>query len=248
MSPLPIQVEIMPTWSYSHKPMPSTLSAGCFSYTSRLKWSLQELLPQTSAQYTIYRMFLSHIQAEMVPMANISHKTMPRTLSMGCFSYTSRLKWCLWTTLTNQCPSQYLLDASLTHPGWNGFYEGLPPTNPYTVYSVRDASLTHLGWNGAYMELLPQTHAHYSIYWMFLLIHRAEMGPMRNSSHKKTCPIRSLEDVSLTHKGWNHARTDLLPWTNVLYALYGMFIYHPRWNSAYGELLLQTHGQPYMLE
>ena len=79
----------------SHKPVPSMFSMGCFSYTSRLKWCLREHLPQTSAQYAIYRMFLSHIQAEMVPMANISHKTMPRTLSMGCFSYTSRLKWWL---------------------------------------------------------------------------------------------------------------------------------------------------------
>ena len=137
----------MSTWSYSHKPMPSTLSVvcfsytsrlkwclqepkktvpcsmlytGCFSYTSRLKWCLQKLLPKNSARYAIYKMFLLHIQAEMVPTANISHKAMPRTLSMfllhikaqmvptenfhkpmptsistGCFSYTSRPKLCI---------------------------------------------------------------------------------------------------------------------------------------------------------
>ena len=149
---------MMSTWSYSHKPMPSTLSVvcfsytsrlkwclqepkktvpcsmlytGCFSYTSRLKWCLQKLLPKNSARYAIYKMFLLHIQAEMVPTANISHKAMPRTLSMfllhikaqmvptenfhkpmptsistGCFSYTSRPKLRIhWTTPTNPCPA-----------------------------------------------------------------------------------------------------------------------------------------------
>ena len=88
----------------THKPVPSMLYTGCFSYTSRLKWCLQDLHPQTSAQYAIYRMFLLHIQAQMVPMEN-SHKPMPITISAGCFSYTSRLKLCIhWTTLVNQCP------------------------------------------------------------------------------------------------------------------------------------------------
>ncbi len=68
-------------WQTSpYKPILSTFPAGCLSYTSRLKWCLQELHPQTSAQYAIYRMFLLHIQAKMLPMANISHKTMPRIL------------------------------------------------------------------------------------------------------------------------------------------------------------------------
>ena len=125
---------MMSTWSYCHKPLPSTLSAECFSYTSRLKWCLQELLPQTSAQYAIYRMFLLHIQAEMVPMANISHKTMPRSL---------------W-------------DVSLTHPGSNG----------------ADGELS-------------QTHAHYSIYWMFLLHIQAEIVHTLNHS-RKPCPVCSL--------------------------------------------------------
>ena len=88
----------------SHKPVPSMLHTGCFSYTSRLKWCLQDLHPQTSAQYAIYRMFLLHIQAQMVPMDN-SHKPMPITISTGRFSYTSRLKLCIhWTTLANPCP------------------------------------------------------------------------------------------------------------------------------------------------
>ena len=87
MSSLPIQAEIMPTWSSSHKRMPSMSSAGCFSYTSRLKWCLQDLHPQTSAQYAIYRMFLLHIQAETVPMTSISHKTMPRTLWDVCLTH-----------------------------------------------------------------------------------------------------------------------------------------------------------------
>ena len=132
---LHIQAEMVPVANISHKPMPSTFSAGCFSYTSSMKWCLQELLPQTepnmlytgcfsytsrlkwcpqdllpqtSAQYAIYKMFLLHIQAEMVPIANISHKPMPTTLSMGCFSSTSRLKWCLQELLP-QSSAQYAL-------------------------------------------------------------------------------------------------------------------------------------------
>ena len=105
---LHIQAEMVPTANISHKTMPRTLSMGCFSYTSWLKWCLQELLPQTSAKYAIYRMFLLHIQAEMVPMTNISHKPRPSTLSAGCFSYTSSMKWCLQelhkTSPTKPCP------------------------------------------------------------------------------------------------------------------------------------------------
>ena len=70
--------------------MPSMLSAGCFFYTSGLKWCLQQLLPQTSAQYVLYGMFLLHIQAEMVTTG---------------------------TSPTNQCPVCYIQDVSLTHPG-----------------------------------------------------------------------------------------------------------------------------------
>ena len=92
----------------SHKPVPRMLSTGCFSYTSRLKWCLQKLLPQTSAQYAVYRMFLLHIKAEMVATANISHKPVPSTLSGGCFSYTSRLKWWL-QELLSQTSAQYAI-------------------------------------------------------------------------------------------------------------------------------------------
>ena len=84
---LHIQAEMVPTGNISHITIPSTLSSGCFSYTPRLKWCLQELLLQTNAKYAIYRMFLLHIQAEMVPTVKISQKTMPSSLSTGCFSY-----------------------------------------------------------------------------------------------------------------------------------------------------------------
>ena len=84
---LHIQAEMVPMANISHKTMPRTLSMGCFSYTSWLKWCLQELLLQTNAKYAIYRMFFLHIQAEMVPTVKISQKTMPSSLSTGCFSY-----------------------------------------------------------------------------------------------------------------------------------------------------------------
>ena len=169
---LHIQAEMVPTANISHKTMPRTLSMGCFSYTSWLKWCLQEFLPQTSAKYAIYRMFLLHIQAEMVPMTNISHKLMPSTLSAGCFSYTSRLKWCPWRTLTHPCPPQYLLDVSLTDPGQNC----------------------------AYTELLPQTHAQYALCRMFLLHIQAEMVP-KGTPPTNQCPVCYIQDVSLTQPG-----------------------------------------------
>ena len=125
----------------SHTPVPRMLSTGCFSYTSRLKWCLQELLRQTCAQYAIYRMFLLHIQAEI----NISHEPMPSTLSAGCFSYTSRLKGCL-------------------------------------------------------QEHLPQTSAQYATYRMFLLHNQAEMVPT-GTPPKKQFPVCYIQDVSLTHPG-----------------------------------------------
>ena len=101
----------------SHKPMPTKISTGCFSYTSRLKWCLKEHLPQPSAQYTIYRMFHLHIQAEMVPMDN-SHKPMPITISTRCFSYTPRLKWFLRGTSSHKTPTQYTLYGMLLLHIW----------------------------------------------------------------------------------------------------------------------------------
>ena len=141
---LHIQAEMVPTGT-----SPTNQRPVCFSHTSMLKWCLWRTSPtKPCPELSLWDVSLTH-PGWNGDYRNISHKPVPSRLYTWCFTYTSRLKWCLWTILTNQCPSQYLLDASLTHPGWNGFYEGLPPTNPNTVYSVRDASLTHLGWNGA---------------------------------------------------------------------------------------------------
>ena len=113
---LHIQTHMVPLEN-SHKPMPTTISTRCFSYTYRLKWCLQELLSQTSAQYAIYRMFLLHIQAEMMPTANISHKTMPRTLYGMFLLHIQAEMVTTGTSPTNQCPVCYIQDVSLTHPG-----------------------------------------------------------------------------------------------------------------------------------
>ena len=141
---------------------------GCFSYTSRLKWCLQELLPQTSAQYAIYRMFLLHIQAEMMPTANISHKTMPRTLygmfllhiqadrnssrkpvpnmlSRGCFYYTSRLKWCLQELFPQTSSQNAFYRMFLLHIQAQMVPTETPPTNQRPVCCIQDVSLTHQG-------------------------------------------------------------------------------------------------------
>ena len=131
----------------SYKPMPSMLSTGCFSYTSRLKWCLRWKSPRKPCP-VLSLQDVSLIQAESLPTANISHKTMPRSLwdvsfthpgsngayrnsshkpvprmlSTGCFSYTSRLKWCLQELLRQTCAQYAIYRMFLTNPGWNGAY------------------------------------------------------------------------------------------------------------------------------
>ena len=114
---LHIQTHMVPLEN-SHKPMPTTISTRCFSYTSRLKWCLREHLPQTSAQYATYRLFHLHIQAKMVPMANISLQT--HTQHVPCRMSLLHIQAKMvptGTPPTNQCPVCYIQDVSLTHPG-----------------------------------------------------------------------------------------------------------------------------------
>ena len=105
---------MVPMGNYSKKHMPSTLSRGCFSYISRLKWCLQELLPQTHAQYALYWMFPLNIHDEMVPTRNSSHKPMPSTLFAECI---------------------------LTNPGWNAAYRNsshkLKPSMLYGMFLLK---------------------------------------------------------------------------------------------------------------
>ena len=126
-------------------------------------------------------------------------------LCSGSFSYTSRLKWCLWRTpSTKPCSVHSVRSVSLKHPSWNGDYgkllsQPIPSTlctgcfsytswaemmctwnyshNPYTVHSVQDVSLTHPGLNRCVHELLPQTHAQHSLVWMFPLHMHVKMVP-----------------------------------------------------------------------
>ena len=116
---LHIQVE-MPTWNYSHKPMPSQFMLWEVSLTvlqTHVHYSHKpmpsklmlgdvslmhpgrdgdygEFLTQTHAWYALHRMFLFHIRAEKVPTGNYT-KLMPSTLLSGCFSYACMLIWCL---------------------------------------------------------------------------------------------------------------------------------------------------------
>ena len=168
---------------------------GCLPYLSRLKrclrgatptnpcqvrslqyvslthpgWNGAYRNPKNSAlQYALFRMFLLHIQAEMVPTETPSKK---------------------------QCPVCYIQDVSLTHPGWNGAYgKHLPQSHAQNSLYV---SLTHQGSNGAYGEL-SQTHAHFNIYWMFLLHIQAEIAYTLNYSHKPM-PSMLFDSMFLLH-------------------------------------------------
>ena len=94
---LKIQAEMVPIGNSFHKPTPGTLLRECFFYIFKAKIGLTGTL----------RWLLLQV--------------VPSMLSMGCFSYTFRLKWCLWRkSPTKPCPELSLWDVSLTHPGWNG--------------------------------------------------------------------------------------------------------------------------------
>ena len=90
--PQHMHAEILPTGTPPTNQYPVYYTV-CFSHESR---SHRDLPQQTYAQYIIlYRMFLLHIQAEIVPTRISFHKPVSNTFSKGCFSSMSRLKWCL---------------------------------------------------------------------------------------------------------------------------------------------------------
>ena len=149
---LTYHAEMVRTWNYScntcmlkyrlQELLPWTHTQhtlyGIFSHTNR---SHRDLPQQTYAQYTIlYRMFVLHILAEIVPTRISSHKPMPSTFSKGCFPCMFRLKWWLCKTHTNSCPRRAV---SFAHPGWNHAYRGLTtPINPCSVCSTGCFSYT----------------------------------------------------------------------------------------------------------
>ena len=99
--PQHMHAEILPTGTPPTNQYPVYYTV-CFSHESR---SHRDLPQQTYAQYIIlYRMFLLHIQAEIVPTRISPHKPVSNTFSKGCFSSMSKLKWCLRETPTNSCP------------------------------------------------------------------------------------------------------------------------------------------------
>ena len=99
-----IQAGIVPRGTTPTNTCP-VLSLGDVSHTHPgYNGAHRELLPQTHAKYALYWTFPVHIQAEMVPTGNSSHKSIPSTLSMGCLFYTSI------------CPMRSLCKIFLTHP------------------------------------------------------------------------------------------------------------------------------------
>ena len=213
---------MMSTWSYSHKPMPSTLSVVCFSYTSRLKWCLQEPKKQCPAVCYIQDVSLTH-PGWNGAYRNSFQKTVPGMLYTRCFSYTSRLKWCLrQTSPTKPCPELSLCFSYTSRLKWclrRTF------TNPCPLQYLLDVSLTHPGRNCVYTELLPQTHAQHALWQHVSLTFACINGAYRNSSHEPIPRMLSLRDLSLKNPGWNGAYWELSQ-TNNRYAPYRMFLIH----------------------
>ena len=141
-----------------HKPTPGTLLRECFFYIFKAKIGLTGTL----------RCLLLQV--------------VPSMLSMGCFSYTSRLKSCLReATPTNPCPVSY------SHKPM-----------PSTLSAICFSYTSRLKWS--LQELLPQTSAQYVLYGMFLLHIQTEMVPT-GTSPTNQCPVCYLQAVSLTHPG-----------------------------------------------
>ena len=139
--------------------VPSMVSVGCLPYPSGLKLCLRGAPPTNPCPVRpLQNVSLTHPGWNGAYRIS-THKQVPSMLYTGCFSYTSRLKWCLWRTLTNPCPSQYLLDVSLTYPGWNCAYTE-PLSQTHAQYALWEhVSISHSCWIGAYRnpchELIP---------------------------------------------------------------------------------------------
>ena len=135
------------TGNSSHKPMPSTLCMGCFSYISVLKWCIHGTTPTTHSCWNIAHRYSSHKSIPIIlsmeysllsvgpltqagPTGTSPNKPMPNIFSTGCFSYTSRVKSCLpGSPPINLCPVLFSKGCvSLACSGWNGAYANLPQT------------------------------------------------------------------------------------------------------------------------
>ena len=135
--PQHMHAEILPTGTPPTNQYP-VYSTVCFSHESR---SHRDLPQQTYAQYIIlYRMFLLHIQAKILPTRISSHKPVSNTFSKGCFSSMSRLKWCLRLTPTNSCPLRSLCFSYTSR--LKSCWQGTTPTNPCSVCCTRCFSYT----------------------------------------------------------------------------------------------------------
>ena len=94
------------------------------------------------AQPALFKMLLLHIQVEIVPTGNCSHKPRLSPPRKGCPFYTSRMKWCLRGNLPQNHAQRTLHKMFLLHI---------------------QAGMVSMG------DLLPQNHAQYTLYGMLLL-------------------------------------------------------------------------------
>ena len=177
----------------------------------------------------LYRMFLLHIQAQIVPSRKLLWQT--------------RVQYSLWDV-------SLIIQAGIVP-------RGTTPTNTCPVLSLGDVSHTHPGYNGAHRELLPQTHAKYALYWTFPVHIQAEMVPTGISSHKSipsTLYGMSLLHIHMPHtlSMQNFSYTSRLKWCLQgpppanqcsVHSEWDFSLTHPGWNGTYGELLPQTHTQ-----
>ena len=145
----------------------------CFSYTSRLKWCLR----QTSPTKPCPELFLSHMHAEVVPTG-----TPPINPNRECSHYgTFLLK----------------IQAEMVPIG-NSFHKPTPGTLPRECFFY--ISKAKIGLTGTLRWLLLQVVP--SMLSMGCLPYPSRLKSCpREATPTNPCPVRSLQDVSLTHPG-----------------------------------------------
>ena len=166
---------------------------------------------------------LQKIQASnllRLTMGNSSHKSMPSTLCMGCFSYISVLKWCIHGT------------TPTTHSCWNIAHRYSSHKSIPIILSMECFSHT----SRSHRDFPQQTYAQYILYGMFLLHIQGEIVPTRISSNKPV-PSTILKGMSFScmfRLKWclRKPPTNLFPRRSL------GFSYMPGWNRASRELLI----------
>ena len=204
----------------------SMLSMGCLPYPSRLKSCLRGAPPTNPCPVrSLQDVSLTHPGWNSAYRIS-THQRMPSMHSTGCFSYTSRLKWCQQEHLQNH--AQFSLNRMLLLHIQS---QMVPMENSHKPMPTKITTKC-FSYTSRLKSCLRGTRSHKPI------LSTLCTGCFSDTSGLKWCihgttptnpySVRSVQDVSLTHPGWNGTCMELLPQTHTQSALYRRFLLHIR--------------------